>query len=134
MADFISFDEGQDYIGEGGLASDVYFDLSSDSVDATSPFTEADNYTSVSPNFETGTGYSRGTVSGPIAFTNGTTNFGTITYTTGAATDWSATTRSVVMTDGTVAICAWNLQAGGAARDLSAANTTENVDPTLIIA
>ena len=133
MADFISFDEGQDALGEGGVfLRDVYIDLSTKSVDATSPFVQTDNF--ASRGVITGTGYSRGTYSGPANFTSGTCVFAQKSWATGAATDWSATTRSAVMTNGTVAICAWNLQAGGAARDLSAANTTENMTPTLIIA
>lgn len=49
---------------------------------------------------------------------------------TEAHTNWPAAVKSVVCLSGTTLICAWNLQAGGTARDLSGANTTEKFTPT----
>lgn len=132
MANFISFNEGQDFIGEGvGVENNWKFDLSTKSVDSTSPYADTDTYSSrgtAAP----GTGYAQASQANP-GFTGGTAAFSQITWTTSSATDWSSAYRSVVATNGTVAICAWNLQSGGAARDMSAANTTENFTPTLII-
>ena len=91
---------------------------------------ETDNY--ASRGVISGTGYAADTASRPTG-TGGTFDFAQLSWSTGANTDWPAAVRSVVATDGTVIFCAWNLQTGGAARDLSAANTTENVTPTLIL-
>ena len=132
MADFIAFDQGEDALGEGVLAGFNWkFDLSTKSVDSTSPYVETETYATRGTAVP-GTGYTQQAQANP-GFTNGTAVFTQITWATGAATDWSSSYRSVVASNGTVAICAWNLQAGGAARDLSAANTTENFTPTLII-
>ncbi len=133
MADFISFDEGQDAIMESGVfLRDVFLDLSTKSVGATNAYVETDTYaTRGTPT--AGTGYSRGTYSGPANFTSGTCVFAQKSWATSTATDWSSVMRSAVMTNGTVAICAWNLQAGGAARDMSSANVTEQFTPTLIL-
>ncbi len=132
MADMITFDEGQDAILEGGVfLRDVFIDLSTKSVGATNPYVETDTYaTRGTPT--AGTGYSRGTYSGPANFTNGTCVFAQKSWATSSATDWSAVMRSAVMTNGTVAIVAWNLQAGGAARDMSGAHTTEQFTPTFV--
>jgi hypothetical protein len=134
MAEFVSFDEGQDAIMEGGVfLRDVFIDLSTKSVGATNPYVETDTYaTRGTP--APGTGYSRGTYSGPANFTNGTCVFAQKSWATSTATDWSAVMRSAVMTNGTVAICAFNLQTGGGARDMSGAQTTEQFTPTLVLA
>ena len=130
MADFIAFDEGEARLGTAGLPSTVSFDLSTKSIDSTSPFVETDNYSS--RGVISGTGYAADTASRPTG-TGGTFTFAQLSWSTGANTDWPAAVRSIVATDGTVIFCAWNLQTGGAARDLSASNTTENVTPTLVI-
>lgn len=130
MADFISFNEGQDVLANTGLPATCSFDLSTKSVDATSPFVETDTY--ASRGVITGTGYAAQTESEPTS-SGGTVSFAQKSWSTGSATDWSSTARSCVLHDGSKIICAWNLQAGGAARDLSAANTTENVTPKLIV-
>ncbi len=132
MADMITFDEGQDAILEGGVfLRDVFIDLSTKSVGATNPYVETDTYaTRGTP--APGTGYSRGTYSGPANYTNGTCVFAQKSWDNGTATDWSAVMRSAVMTNGTVAIAAWNLQPGGAARDMSGAHTTEQFTPTFV--
>lgn len=130
MADFISFNEGQDLLANSGLPSTCSFDLSTKSVDATSPFVETDTYSS--RGVITGTGYSAKTEAEPTS-SGGTVAFAEKSWDTSSATDWSSTVRSVVLHNGGTAICAWNLQTGGDARDMSAANTTENVTPTLIV-
>lgn len=130
MADFISFDEGQKLLGTSGLPATVTFDLSTKSVGATSPFAETDAY--AARGAITGTGYAAATQSRPTG-TGGTFSFTQLSWTSGTATDWPATVRSCVASNGGTIICAWNLQAGGGARDMSAANTTENFTPTLII-
>ncbi len=132
MAEMITFDEGQDAILESGVfLRDVFIDLSTKSVGATNPYVETDTYaTRGTPT--PGTGYSRGTYSGGANFTNGTCAFAQKTWDTGTATDWSASMRSAVMTNGTVAIAAWNLQPGGSVRDMSGAHTTEQFTPTFV--
>lgn len=130
MADFISFNQGQDLIANTGLLADMKFDLSTKSIDATTPFVETDTYATRGTT-NTGTGYAQQTKTHPT-YSGGTGYYGTVTWTTGANTDWSNSYRSVVMSNGTVIVCAWNLVTGGAVRDLSAANTTENFQPTII--
>ncbi len=132
MAEMITFDEGQDAILEGGVFQrDVFIDLSTKSVGATNPYVETDTYaTRGTP--APGTGYSRGTYSGAANFTNGTCVFAQKSWDSGTATDWSAVMRSAVMTNGTVAIAAWNLQPGGSVRDMSGAHTTEQFTPTFV--
>lgn len=130
MADFISFDEGQNLLASAGLPSTCTFDLSTKSVGATSPFAETDTYSG--RGVITGTGYAAQTQSRPTP-AGGTVTFTQMSWSTGANTDWSSTCRSVVLSNGGTIICAWNLQAGGTARDMSQANTTEQFTPTLVI-
>ncbi len=129
MADFISFDEGQNLIATSGLPSTCTFDLSSKSVGATNPFVETDNY--ASRGVITGTGYTAKTQARPTP-SGGTATFTVLTWTNGTATDWSATVRSCVLSNGGTAIGAWNLL-GGTAVDMSAANTTELFTPVLVV-
>lgn len=114
-----------------GLPATCTFDLSSKSVDATNPFVETDVYSS--RGVITGTGYTPKTESEPTS-SGGTVVFAQKQWTTSTATNWSANARSCVLSNGGTIICAWNLQTGGAARDLSQANSTENFTPTLIMA
>jgi hypothetical protein len=104
-------------------------------VDATSAFAATDTLAGGVGEI-TGTGYARQTQAEP-APSSGVVSFAQMSWSTGANTDWSATTRSVVLVttadNSGKAICAWNLQAGGAARDLSAANVTEQFTPTLTL-
>jgi hypothetical protein len=128
MADFKTFNEGQDFLGEGtGVANNWHFDLGTVVVDS---LTEATTY--ATRGAATGTGYAQQVAANP-GFTNGTATFATVTWSTGANTDWPAAVYTCVASNGTVAICAWNLQAGGASRAMNAANTTENFVPTLVI-
>lgn len=134
MADFLAFNEGKSELANNGLPSTCYFLLSTKSVDGTSAHTAGETLAAADLGEITGTGYTRKTESEPTA-SSGTVSFAVKTWATSTATDWPANVRSVVLathasTSGK-AICAWNLQAGGAARDMSQANTTENVTPTL---
>lgn len=131
MANFIAFDEGLTELANNGLPATCYFDLSTKSVDATSPFTAADTYGG-GYGVATGTGYSAKTESEPTAAA-GVVSFAQKSWSTSSATDWPSTVRSVVLRTTSKLICAWNLQTGGAARDMSQANTTENVTPTLTL-
>lgn len=134
MADFIVFTEGRSELINNGLPATCRFLLSTKSVDATNPFSAANTLSGTTVGEITGTGYARTSQAEPSA-SSGVVTFSQMSWSTGAATDWPATTRSVVLVttaDNTgKAICAWNLQTGGAARDLSTANTTEQFTPTL---
>jgi hypothetical protein len=134
MADFIAFAEGKDELAANGLPTTCYFLLSTKSVDATSPFTGAETLAAANLGEITGTGYARLSQAEP-APSGGVVAFSQKSWVTGAAVNWPAAVRSVVLctsaTTAGKALCAWNLQVGGAARDMSAANTTENVTPTL---
>ena len=137
MADFLSFTEGKNELMSNGLPSTCYFLLSTKSVDATSAHTAGETLAGATLGEITGTGYSRQSQSEPTP-AGGTAVFTQMSFATSSATDWSSTVRSVVLATGAAgtgkAICAWNLQTGGTARDMSTANTTEQVTPTLVVA
>lgn len=71
----------------------------------------------------TGTGYARQAITEPAAASDGTKTWPTATFSTGAATDWSAAVKSAVIIDPTTSklLAALDLSA---TRDMSAANTT----------
>jgi hypothetical protein len=130
------FTEGRSELVNAGLPSTCYFILSTKSVDATSAHTANETLAGATLGEVTGTGYARQTEAEPTA-SSGVVSFAVKTWATSAATDWPAAVRSVVLATGAAgtgkAICAWNLQTGGAARDMSQANTTENFTPTLTL-
>jgi hypothetical protein len=132
MADFIAFNEGKTEMASNGLPATCQFLLSTKSVDATTPFVATD--TLASSGEITGTGYARKTQAEPTPVA-GVVSFAQMSWATGAAVNWPAAVRSIILATSAdnsgKMICAWNLQAGGTPRDLSAANTTENVTPTL---
>lgn len=134
MADFIAFNEGKTELAANGLPSTCYFLLSTKSVDATSAHTAGETLAGGDLGEITGTGYARQSQSEPTPV-DGVVSFAEESWDTGAATDWPSAVRSVVLVTGAAgtgkAICAWNLQSGGTARDLSTANTIERVTPTL---
>jgi hypothetical protein len=134
MADFIAFTEGRNEVGSNGLPATCYFFLSTKSVDGTSPHTAGETLAAADLGEITGTGAARKNQAEPSPVA-GVYSFAQMSWATGAAADWPAAVRSIVLatsaTTAGKAICAWNLQAGGAARDMSAPNTTENVTPTL---
>lgn len=122
--------EGQNSLLTGGLPATCYFLLSTL---AASSFTAGSTLAGGVGEI-TGTGYARQSQARPVP-AGGAAAFAQMTWNTGSATNWPAGTRSVVLVttaDNTgKVICAWNLVAGGAARDMSAAGTTESVTPTL---
>lgn len=132
MADFISFNEGRAKLANTGLPSTCTFDLS----------TKDCNTHVVGDTFgggygvATGTGYAAQTEAEPTATTANPSAvaFAVKTWATGAATDWPSSVKSVVLRDASTIYCAWNLVAGGTARAMNAANTTENFTPTLNVA
>jgi hypothetical protein len=136
MADFLVFTEGRTELANNGLPATCYFLLSTKSVDGTSAHTAGETLAGATLGEITGTGYARLSEAEPTA-SSGVVTFAVKSWSTGSATDWPAAVRSVVLVTGAAgtgkAICAWNLQAGGTARDMSAANTTENATPTLTV-
>lgn len=137
MADTLWFTEGLNEILSNGLPSTVYFALSSKSVDATSAHTAGETLAGAAFGEISGTGYARLSEAEPTPVA-GSVAFAQKSWDTGAATDWSATVRSIVAMTGPAGsgklLFAHNLQPGGAARDLSGAHTIENVTPTASLA
>lgn len=138
MADFISFNEGRKYLltSGDGLPSTCYFLLSTKTCTA---FAVTDTLAGGVAEI-TGTGYGRQSQSAPTpsSANPSAAAFSQMSWSTSSATDWSSAVASIVLVSSSdnsgKAICAWNLQAGGATRDLSHANTTEQVTPTLDLA
>ena len=138
-ADFVVFNEGAQYLlthGDG-LPATCYFLLSTSSCNGAGSSAQLTAASTLSGGVGeiTGTGYVRQSQPSP-APSGATTSFATMSWSTSAATNWPNNVRSVVLAtsvDNTgKAICAWNLQAGGAARDLSSASITESFTPTLV--
>lgn len=125
MADFIAFNEGRQLVEDGGWPTTCTFDLSTGVIGSTLVATTV--YSGRLP--ITGTGYTQKTQTEPSATGLGSKAFPQSQWLTGAATNWTNPT-TIIVSDGTKIICAWNLVAGGAARDMSQANTTLNVTPT----
>jgi len=134
MPDFIAFTEGKNELMANGLPSTCYFLLSTKTC---AVHTAGETLAGATLGEITGTGYARQSQSEPTP-SGGTAVFSQMSFATSSATDWSNAVCSVVLATGAAgtgkAICAWNLQAGGTARDMSTANTTEQVTPTLVIA
>ena len=135
MADFISFNEGRKYLVTNGqgLPATCYFLLSTrDCNTHVVGDTLAGGVGEI-----TGTGYARQSEAAPTpTLANPSAiSWAQKTWSTGSATDWPASVKSVVVattSDNTgKAICAWNLVTGGSARAMNLANTTENFTPTL---
>jgi len=135
MADFIAFTEGKNELANNGLPSTCYFLLSTKPCSGTGTHVVGDTLSGGVGEI-TGTGYARQSQSEPSA-SSGTVTFSQMSWSTGSATDWPSSVKSVVLVTTSnntgKAICAWNLQAGGTARDLSGANTTEQFTPTLTL-
>jgi hypothetical protein len=131
----ISFEEGRKLIAQSGLPATCYFLLSTKD-EAT--FLQTDTLAGGVGEI-TGTGYSRKSQALPTPSSANPTAiaFAQMSWATGAATDWPAAVKSIVLVssaDNTgKAICAWNLN-GTTGRALNAANTTEDVTPTLDLA
>lgn len=137
MADFISFNEGRKELANNGLPATCYFFLSTKDCNT---HVVTDTLVGAAMGEITGTGYSRQSEAEPTASSANPSAvaFAQKTWSTGAASDWPSSVKSVVLAttvDNTgKAICAWNLVAGGTARAMNAPNTTENVTPTLNVA
>lgn len=132
MADTLLFTEGWNYLMThgNGLPTTCYFLLSTDAcASLTAASTLAGGVGEI-----TGTGYARQSEAAPTP-SAGSVSFSQLTWSTGSATNWPAAVKSCILVssaDNTgKAIFAWNLVAGGTARDMSAASTTENFTPTL---
>jgi hypothetical protein len=133
MADFISFDEGANELLDNGCPSTCYFLLSTKPCSGSGTHVVGDTLAGGVGEI-TGTGYARQSQAEPSAASRAKA-FSQMTWDTSTATDWPSSVKSVVLVTtsgaGGKAICAWNLQTGGTARDLSAAHTQEKFTPTL---
>lgn len=136
--DFIAFNEGINYLlthGDGQPTT-VYFLLSTSSCNGAggSAALSASSTLAGGVGEITGTGYGRQSQAAPTP-SAGSVAYSQMSWATGSATDWPNNVRSVVActtSDNTgKALFAWNLIAGGGARDLSQASTTEQFTPTL---
>lgn len=138
MADFISFNEGRAKLANAGLPTSGKLALSTKDCNT---HVVGDTYVGGFSEI-TGTGYTQQTVTEPTATTANPSvvSFAAASWTTGSATNWPAGTKSVVLIDDSGGagneriVCAWNLVAGGAARDMSAASTTLSFTGTLNVA
>src|SRR3954447_6916935 len=123
MADFIAFNEGKTEVASNGLPATCYFFLSTKGVDAGTAHTAGETLTAADLGEITGTGAARKSQAEPTPASGGY-SFAQMSWATAAAADWPAGVRSIVLATGAAAvgkaICAWNLQVGGAARDMSA--------------
>lgn len=141
MSIYTAFNEGKNYLGANGLPANVYFFLSTKPcpTDINAPVggehNPTDTLVGAAMGEITGTGYARKTQTEPSP-TGGNFIFSTMTWNTGAATDWQSPKSIVASTtaDNTgVAICAWNLIAAGTAVNLGAASTPLAVTPGLLL-
>lgn len=133
MANFLLFNEGKDYINANGWPATVYFLLSTRGVAAGTQHAAGDTLAGGVGEI-TGTGYTRKNQARPSS-SAGQLAFSQMSWATASATDWPASVRSIVaattVDNSGKALAAWDLIApSGAARDLSQANTTEQVTPT----
>lgn len=131
MADFVQFDEGSNYIIQNGWPTTVYFLLSTAKVGAlTNSSTLAGGLEEI-----TGTGYARQSQARPTPV-GGVLSFTQMTWATGVATDWPRNVTSIIAVTSPnnvgTALCAWNLQGGGAPRDMSGSNTYADVTPIYV--
>lgn len=138
MTDFLRFDEGAKYLvtSGDGLPATCRFLLSTKPCSGAGTHVVGDTLAGGVGEI-TGTSYARQSQAAPTPGSTGTMSFAQMTWATGANTDWPSSVKSIVLVtsaDNTgKAICAWNLIVGGAARDLSQANTSELVTPTITI-
>lgn len=126
MPDFRAFNEGRIQVEDSGWPATVSFALSTrDCTTHVATDTFAGGFGVL-----TGTGYAAATQAEPAATGLGRKLFTVLSWATGAATNWLSPKSIVAYDAGTSKlICAWNLVAGGATRDMSQANTTLNVTP-----
>src|SRR5688500_18469893 len=109
MADFIAFNEGKTELAANGLLATCRFLLSTRGVDAGTAHA-AGNTLAGGVGEITGPGYARQSQAEPSP-SNGVVSFSQMSFATGAATDWPAGVRSVVLVTSAdnsgKAICAW---------------------------
>jgi hypothetical protein len=133
VADFIAFTAGINSLLNNGLPATCYFLLSSQQI--VGGGLEAGDTLVGGVGEISGTGYARQSQAEPSAAGEQVV-FAMMSWSTGAATDWPSAVHSVVLAttvdNSGVALCAWHLQAGGAARNMSGANTTLQFTPTLV--
>lgn len=135
MADCILFNEGATAIWNTGLPSTLEWALSTKPCSGSGSHVVGDTHAGGFGEI-TGTGYARIAATEPTAATRAVT-FAQAAWATGSATDWPSSAKSAVLIDSSGSkkvIAAVNLQAGGTARDLSGANTTEAITPTITMA
>jgi hypothetical protein len=138
MADFLMYDEGAKQVLKSGFPATARFLLSTKPCSGTGAHKVTDTLSGTGVGEITGTGYARLNQATPEASGTGeglrAVSFALMTWLTEAHTDWPTEVKSAVLVtsaDNTgKAICAWNLQTGGAARNLSGANTKEEFTPT----
>lgn len=138
----MAFNEGKNSLGSNGLPANVYFFPSTKpcpvniNAPAGGEHNPTDTLVGAAMGEITGTGYVRKTQAEPSP-SGGDFVFAVMTWNTGAATDWPASVKSLVLcttSDNTgVAICAWNLIPGGTLVNLSAASTPLAVTPSLLL-
>lgn len=135
MADFLAFNEGRSYLANNGLPATCYYLLSTKPCSGTGAHAASDTLAGGIGEI-TGTGYVRQSQAEPSA-ASGVVSFAEVSFATGAASDWPASVKSIVLVttadNSGKAICAWNLQSGGTARNLAQPNTTESFTPTLTV-
>lgn len=137
MADFISFNEGRKELADNAKPATSYFFLSTKDCNT---HVVGDTLAGAAMGEISGTGYARQSEATPAATAANpaAVAYAVKSFATGAATDWPASVKSVVLAttadNSGKAICAWNLVTGGTARAMNVANTTENVTPTLNVA
>src|SRR5262249_37443076 len=128
---FVAFDEGRFWIVRYGLPAACWFVLSMRSC---GQLLRTDTLAGGVGEIR-GSGYRRRVEDASVG-TPEVIQFGPLTWSTGDATDWPEEVRSVVLCRSEdksgVAVCAWNL-AGGRARDMSFAHTTETFTATLSV-
>lgn len=130
----IEFAEGKDYLNENGWPPIVHFLLSSRGVSAGQRKHAAGDTLVQGVGEIDGSGYERKSQMRPVSVA-GVMEFTEMRWETVDVADWPSEVRSIVAVtarQGTpgVALCAWDLQKTGAARDLSQPNTTELAEPS----
>jgi hypothetical protein len=134
MADYLFFDEGVNELLDNGFPATCRWLLSTKPCSGAGAHAAGDTLSGAGVGEITGTGYGRQSQAEPAAGSRAKA-FSQMTWDTGTATDWPASVKSAVLVttadNSGKAIVAINLQAGGAARDMSAAHVQEKFTPTV---
>lgn len=133
---FITFDEGAKQLLAAGLPATAHFLLSTKPTSGAGAHKVTDTLSGTGVGEITGTGYGRKSEATPAASGSGEgareVAWGQQTWATETETNWQEAKSVVLVTsaDNTgKAIMAWDLQAGGAARNLGQANIEEHFTP-----